>query len=131
MISEEGCGVLVYLRGHEGRGIGLLEKLKAYELQDHGLDTVDANLALGHPADRRDYGTGMQILADLGVSEIRLISNNPTKRAGLEGYGLSVRELVPLQTSPTSENVHYLETKRRRMGHVLHAGELAAAMSPE
>ena len=131
MIGEEGCGVLVYLRGHEGRGIGLLEKLRAYELQDHGLDTVDANLALGHPADRRDYGTGMQILADLELNEIRLITNNPTKRAGLEGYGLSVRELVPLQTAPTSENVRYLETKRKRMGHVLHAGELAAAISPE
>jgi 3,4-dihydroxy 2-butanone 4-phosphate synthase/GTP cyclohydrolase II len=129
IISDEGSGVLVYLRGHEGRGIGLLEKLKAYELQDQGLDTVDANLALGHPADRRDYGTGMQILADLGLSEIRLITNNPAKRAGLEGYGLSVRELVPLQISPNRENVLYLETKRERMGHVLDPGELAAAMS--
>jgi 3,4-dihydroxy 2-butanone 4-phosphate synthase/GTP cyclohydrolase II len=130
MIADEGSGVLVYLRGHEGRGIGLVDKLKAYALQDQGLDTVDANLALGHPADRRDYGTGMQILADLGLTEIRLITNNPTKRAGLEGYGLSVRELVPLHTAPTVENVHYLETKRKRMGHTLRTEDLAAAMPP-
>jgi 3,4-dihydroxy 2-butanone 4-phosphate synthase / GTP cyclohydrolase II len=119
MIAEAGAGALVYLRGQEGRGIGLLDKLHAYELQDEGLDTVDANLALGHPADRRDYGIGMQILADLGIRDMRLITNNPAKRAGLEGYGLVVRERIPLAVRPTSDNVHYLRTKHERMGHLL------------
>jgi 3,4-dihydroxy 2-butanone 4-phosphate synthase/GTP cyclohydrolase II len=118
-IAREGAGVVVYLRGHEGRGIGLLEKLHAYRLQESGLDTVDANLELGHPTDRRDYGIGMQILTDLGISEMRLLTNNPAKRAGLEGYGLSVVDRVPLVTTPTAENVHYLATKQRRMGHML------------
>ena len=119
MIAEEGRGAVVYLRGHEGRGIGLHNKLHAYRLQDGGLDTVDANLELGLPSDRRDYGVGMQILADLGVSPMRLLTNNPAKRAGLEGYGLAVIERVPLQTEPTPENVRYLAAKQRRMGHLL------------
>jgi 3,4-dihydroxy 2-butanone 4-phosphate synthase/GTP cyclohydrolase II len=119
MIAEEGHGVIVYLRGHEGRGIGLNSKLQAYELQDRGLDTVDANLRLGHPVDRRDYGIGMQILRDLGVSEMRLLTNNPGKRAGLEGIGLRVVGRVPLITEPTPDNVRYLEAKRSRMGHLL------------
>ena len=118
-IVEEGCGVVVYLRGHEGRGIGLSAKIHAYRLQDHGLDTVDANLQLGYPSDRRDYGTGMQILRDLGVRRMRLLTNNPAKRAGLEGYGLSVVERIPLLTSPTRENAHYLSTKQQRLGHLL------------
>jgi 3,4-dihydroxy 2-butanone 4-phosphate synthase / GTP cyclohydrolase II len=119
MIAAEGAGVVVYLRGHEGRGIGLLEKLHAYQLQDSGLDTVEANLELGHPADRRDYGIGMHILTDLGVTRMRLLTNNPAKRAGLEGYGLEVVERIPLATSPTAENVRYLATKQRKLGHLL------------
>jgi 3,4-dihydroxy 2-butanone 4-phosphate synthase / GTP cyclohydrolase II len=118
-IVREGCGVVVYLRGQEGRGIGLSAKIHAYRLQDGGLDTVDANVALGYPSDRRDYGTGMQILRDLGISSMRLLTNNPAKRAGLEGYGLSVIERVPLVTTPTPENTHYLSTKQARLGHLL------------
>ena len=118
-IAQDGTGVVVYIRGHEGRGIGLLDKLHAYQLQDDGLDTVEANLALGLPADRRDYGIGMQILADLGIRRMRLLTNNPSKRAGLEGYGLSVSELVPLVTEPTADNVAYLQTKQAKMGHLL------------
>ena len=117
MIAEEG-GIFLYMR-QEGRGIGLHNKLRAYELQDQGLDTVDANLALGFPADRRDYGIGMQILVDLGVRKMRLLTNNPAKRAGLEGYGLEVVERVPIETTPNPFNIRYLETKRRRMGHLL------------
>ena len=116
-IAAAGAGAVVYLRGHEGRGIGLLEKLHAYQLQDGGLDTVEANLELGHPGDRRDYGIGMQILADLGVRRMRLLTNNPAKRAGLEGFGLEVVERVPLVTAPTAENIHYLEAKERKLGH--------------
>lgn len=119
MVAEEGRGVVLYMRGHEGRGIGLAHKLQAYELQDDGADTVDANLALGLPADARDYGTGAQILADLGVRSMRLITNNPTKRAGLEGYGLTISERVLLHTRPNEENRRYLSTKRARMGHEL------------
>jgi 3,4-dihydroxy 2-butanone 4-phosphate synthase / GTP cyclohydrolase II len=119
MIAAEGRGVVVYLRGHEGRGIGLVNKLHAYRLQENGADTVDANLRLGHPVDRRDYGTGMQILADLGIGEMRLLTNNPAKRAGLEGYGLKIIDRVPLVTEPTVENIRYLDTKRRRLGHLL------------
>jgi 3,4-dihydroxy 2-butanone 4-phosphate synthase / GTP cyclohydrolase II len=119
MIAAEGRGVVVYLRGHEGRGIGLHNKLHAYRLQDGGLDTVDANLELGLPSDRRDYGVGMQILADVGVGPLRLLTNNPAKRAGLEGHGLTVLERVPLHTEPTPENVRYLAAKQRRMGHLL------------
>lgn len=119
LIADEGVGAIVYLRGHEGRGIGLLEKLHAYRLQDGGMDTVQANRALGHPDDRRHYGTGMQILADLGVRSMRLLTNNPAKRAGLEGYGLTVVERVPIVTEPTPENVEYLAAKRAQMGHLL------------
>jgi 3,4-dihydroxy 2-butanone 4-phosphate synthase/GTP cyclohydrolase II len=110
------------MRGHEGRGIGLLHKLQAYQLQDAGRDTVDANLELGLPADARDYGTGAQILADLGVRSIRLLSNNPAKRAGLDGYGLRITGQVPLPVHPNPENLRYLETKRDRMGHLLDLG---------
>src|SRR5690349_11777169 len=118
-VSQEGRGVVLYLRGHEGRGIGLLPKLQAYQLQDQGSDTVDANLLLGLPADARDYGTGAQILYDLGVRSMRLLTNNPDKRAGLEGYGLTVIGRVPLPVLPHPENVRYLRTKRDRMGHLL------------
>jgi 3,4-dihydroxy 2-butanone 4-phosphate synthase / GTP cyclohydrolase II len=120
-VAEAGRGVVLYMRGHEGRGIGLLHKLQAYQLQDKGFDTVDANLELGLPADARDYGTGAQILYDLGVRSMRLLTNNPAKRAGLEGYGLTVigREALPVRLLP--ENVHYLRTKRDRMGHLFEA----------
>ncbi|HEY7225234.1 MAG TPA: bifunctional 3,4-dihydroxy-2-butanone-4-phosphate synthase/GTP cyclohydrolase II [Micromonosporaceae bacterium] len=118
-VAAEGRGVVLYVRGHEGRGIGLMHKLQAYQLQDLGRDTVDANLELGLPADARDYGTGAQILADLGVRSMRLLTNNPAKRAGLEGYGLSVNGRVPLPVRPHPENVRYLRTKRDRMGHLL------------
>ncbi|WP_051267176.1 bifunctional 3,4-dihydroxy-2-butanone-4-phosphate synthase/GTP cyclohydrolase II [Nakamurella lactea] len=116
-VADEGRGVVLYIRGHEGRGIGLLQKLRAYELQDAGADTVDANLALGLPADSREYGTGAQVLADLGVRSMRLLTNNPAKRAGLEGYGLHIVERVPLPLSVNPENLRYLTTKRDRMGH--------------
>jgi 3,4-dihydroxy 2-butanone 4-phosphate synthase/GTP cyclohydrolase II len=118
-VAAEGRGVVLYVRGHEGRGIGLMHKLQAYQLQDGGADTVDANLALGMPADGRDYGTGAQILRDLGVVSMRLLTNNPDKRAGLEGYGLEIVERVPLPIRPTRENLRYLRTKRDRMGHDL------------
>jgi 3,4-dihydroxy 2-butanone 4-phosphate synthase/GTP cyclohydrolase II len=117
-IGEEGRGVLLYMR-QEGRGIGLHNKLRAYALQDEGLDTVEANHALGFPADRRDYGIGMQILADLGIREMRLLTNNPAKRAGLEGYGLKVVERVPIIVEPNAFNMRYLETKRTKLGHLL------------
>jgi 3,4-dihydroxy 2-butanone 4-phosphate synthase/GTP cyclohydrolase II len=126
-VADEGRGVVLYMRGHEGRGIGLLHKLQAYQLQDSGADTVDANLELGLPADARDYGTGAQILADLGVRSMRLLTNNPAKRAGLEGYGLEILERVPLQVHATPQNLRYLETKRDRMGHDLPA-DIAAAL---
>ncbi|GAA2497305.1 bifunctional 3,4-dihydroxy-2-butanone-4-phosphate synthase/GTP cyclohydrolase II [Winogradskya humida] len=120
-IAAEGRGVVLYMRGHEGRGIGLLHKLQAYQLQDRGLDTVDANLELGLPADARDYGIGAQILYDLGIRSMRLLTNNPAKRAGLEGYGLTItgREALPVRLHP--ENVRYLRTKRDRMGHLFEA----------
>ncbi|MEI8056021.1 MAG: bifunctional 3,4-dihydroxy-2-butanone-4-phosphate synthase/GTP cyclohydrolase II [Actinomycetes bacterium] len=118
-VVDEGRGIVLYMRGHEGRGIGLLHKLQAYELQDGGSDTVDANLELGLPADARDYGTGAQILADLGVRTMRLLTNNPAKRAGLEGYGLAIIGRVSLEIAPNSENLKYLRTKRDRMGHDL------------
>ncbi|SDI38449.1 3,4-dihydroxy 2-butanone 4-phosphate synthase / GTP cyclohydrolase II [Actinokineospora alba] len=121
-VAAEGRGIVLYMRGHEGRGIGLMHKLQAYQLQDDGHDTVDANLALGVPADARDYGTGAQILVDLGVRTMRLLTNNPAKRVGLEGYGLTVVDRVPLSVWPNPENVHYLRTKRDRMGH--HLAEL-------
>jgi 3,4-dihydroxy 2-butanone 4-phosphate synthase/GTP cyclohydrolase II len=118
-VGMEGRGVVLYVRGHEGRGIGIMHKLQAYQLQDDGADTLDANLALGLPADARDYGTGAQILVDLGVRTMRLLTNNPTKRAGLEGYGLEIVERVPLPVRATPENLRYLTTKRDRFGHDL------------
>jgi 3,4-dihydroxy 2-butanone 4-phosphate synthase / GTP cyclohydrolase II len=119
MIEREGTGVLLYL-SQEGRGIGLLNKLRAYKLQEDGLDTVDANLRLGLPADLRDYGIGAQILVDLGLSSIRILTNNPKKIHGLEGYGLSVTDEVPIQSVPNPHNEEYLRTKRERLGHTLH-----------
>lgn len=118
-VAEAGRGVVLYVKGHEGRGIGLLDKLRAYALQDTGRDTVDANLDLGLPADARDYGTGAQILADLGVRSMRLLTNNPAKRAGLEGYGLTISERVPLVIDSNDHNREYLKTKVTRMGHDL------------
>jgi 3,4-dihydroxy 2-butanone 4-phosphate synthase / GTP cyclohydrolase II len=118
-VAREGRGVVLYMRGHEGRGIGLMHKLQAYQLQEAGADTVDANLALGLPADARDYGIGAQILGDLGVRSMRLLTNNPDKRAGLEGYGLRVVGRVPLPVRAQPENLRYLTTKRDRMGHDL------------
>lgn len=117
MIEQEGKGVLLYMR-QEGRGIGLVNKIKAYSLQDEGKDTVEANEALGFSPDLRDYGIGAQILADLGVRKMRIITNNPRKIKGLEGYGLSVVERVPLEVLPTKDNIHYLKTKREKLGHI-------------
>jgi 3,4-dihydroxy 2-butanone 4-phosphate synthase / GTP cyclohydrolase II len=116
MVEKEGKGVVVYMN-QEGRGIGLINKLKAYKLQEQGMDTVQANLALGFPMDKRDYGVGAQILRDLGVTKIRLISNNPTKRVGLLGYGLEIVEQIPLEIKPNPHNEKYLATKRDKMGH--------------
>lgn len=119
IVNNAGSGVIVYLRGHEGRGIGIGHKIRAYSLQDEGFDTVDANTELGLPVDSREYGIGAQILADLGVRELRLMTNNPAKYGGLGGYGLKVVERVPLETIPTPENEAYLRTKRERMGHLI------------
>jgi 3,4-dihydroxy 2-butanone 4-phosphate synthase/GTP cyclohydrolase II len=121
-IAEEGLGVVVYLRGHEGRGIGIAHKLQAYELQDGGLDTVDANVELGLPVDSREYGIGAQILVDLGITTMRLMTNNPAKRGGLEGYGLQIVGRVPINTVPNEENIRYLRTKRDRLGHLIDEG---------
>jgi 3,4-dihydroxy 2-butanone 4-phosphate synthase/GTP cyclohydrolase II len=118
-IAAAGRGVVLYMRGHEGRAIGLTHKLRAYELQDLGRDTVEANLELGFAADQREYGIGAQILVDLGVRSMRLLTNNPDKRAGLEGYGLSIEERIPLQTVPTAQNARYLRTKAEKLGHLL------------
>ncbi len=117
-IAQEGRGVVVYLRGHEGRGIGITHKLQAYRLQDQGWDTVDANLQLGLPVDTREYGIGAQILVDLGVAQIRLMTNNPAKYRGLSGYGLEIVDRVTMAPRVTAENVAYLRTKRQRMGHL-------------
>ena len=118
LIEKEGRGVVVYLN-QEGRGIGLMEKIRAYKLQEEGLDTVEANLHLGHQADERDYGVGAQILQQLGIEQMRLLSNNPIKRVGLEGYGLEVVETLPLEIQPNKHNAFYMQTKKDRMGHVL------------
>jgi 3,4-dihydroxy 2-butanone 4-phosphate synthase/GTP cyclohydrolase II len=130
-IGEEGRGVVVYIRGHEGRGIGLMHKLRAYVLQESGRDTVEANTELGFPPDPRDYGVGAQILVDLGVRSMRLLTNNPTKRAGLEGYGLSIVERVPLQPHVSEHNIRYLQAKKQKLGHLLDLGETPAAVGGE
>ena len=119
MIEKEGKGAVIYLN-QEGRGIGLMEKMKAYKLQEDGMDTVDANICLGHQADERDYGVGAEILRNIGVTQMRLMTNNPVKRVGLESYGLSVVENVPIETTPNEYNERYLKTKKDRMGHTLH-----------
>jgi 3,4-dihydroxy 2-butanone 4-phosphate synthase/GTP cyclohydrolase II len=118
-VASEGRGVVVYLRGHEGRGIGLGHKLRAYSLQDQGRDTVEANLELGFPADSREYGIGAQILVDLGVTTMRLMTNNPAKYGGIEGYGLEIVERVPMHTPPNAENIAYLRAKQKKLGHLL------------
>ena len=118
MIDKEGKGVVVYMN-QEGRGIGLMNKMKAYKLQEEGLDTVDANLHLGFKADERDYGVGAQILRQVGVTKIKLMSNNPVKRIGLEAYGLSIVENVAIEVAPNKYNQFYMETKKTRMGHDL------------
>ncbi len=119
LVEKEGSGIVLYMR-QEGRGIGLVNKLKAYELQDQGMDTVEANKELGFKADLRDYGIGAQMLVDLGVKDMRIITNNPKKIVGLEGYGLKVVERVPLEVSPHEKNIEYLKTKKKKMGHILH-----------
>ncbi len=119
LIEAEGRGIIVYLRGHEGRGIGLGHKIRAYHLQEQGRDTVDANLDQGLPVDSREYGIGAQMLVDLGVTTMRLLTNNPVKYGGLEGFGLDITDRVPLEPSPNPENIQYLRTKRERMGHLL------------
>jgi len=119
LVAEEGRGVVLYIRGHEGRGIGLLHKLAAYRLQDEGFDTVDANVNLGLPVDNRDYGVGSQILYDVGVRSMRLLTNNPAKRAGIEGFGLSILERIPITLPANEENREYLQAKAQRLGHQL------------
>ena len=122
LVAAEGRGVVLYIRGHEGRGIGLFAKLEAYNLQDDGMDTVEANQQLGFPVDSRDYGIGAQILYDIGVRSMRLLTNNPTKRAGIEGYGLTISERVPLMTDITEHNREYLRAKSEKMGHIFEDG---------
>jgi len=123
-VANEGQGAVVYLRGHEGRGIGLGHKMRAYSLQDAGRDTVEANVELGFPPDSREYGIGSQILVDLGISTMRLMTNNPAKYGGLDGYGLEIVERVPLNSVPNDENIAYLRTKQQKMGHLLDLGNL-------
>jgi 3,4-dihydroxy 2-butanone 4-phosphate synthase/GTP cyclohydrolase II len=118
MIQQQGCGVVLYMRQHEGRGIGLPAKIHAYKLQENGLDTVEANLKLGFPAELRDYGVGAQILCDLGVRKMRFLTNNPKKVIGLDGYGLEIVERVPISAPANPENARYLDTKRTKMGHL-------------
>jgi 3,4-dihydroxy 2-butanone 4-phosphate synthase/GTP cyclohydrolase II len=130
LIAEEGCGVVVYLRGHEGRGIGIGHKIQAYALQEEGFDTVEANLQLGKPADSREYGIGAQILVDLGVTTMRLLTNNPAKRGGIEGFGLEIVGRVPLVIEPNEHNARYLATKRDRMGHLFEYDEPVDALGP-
>jgi 3,4-dihydroxy 2-butanone 4-phosphate synthase/GTP cyclohydrolase II len=125
-IAKEGSGVVVYLRGHEGRGIGLGHKIRAYTLQDQGRDTVEANVELGFPADSREYGIGSQMLVDLGLSTMRIMTNNPSKYGGLEGYGLEIVERVSLHVLPNEENIRYLRTKQEKMGHLLGIEDHAA-----
>ena len=119
LIDKEGKGAIIYLN-QEGRGIGLMEKMKAYKLQEEGMDTVDANICLGHQADERDYGVGAQILREIGITKMRLLTNNPVKRVGLEAYGLEIVENVPIEVTPNKFNEKYLHTKKERMGHTLH-----------
>lgn len=119
LIDKEGKGAIIYLN-QEGRGIGLMEKMKAYKLQEEGMDTVDANICLGHQADERDYGVGAQILREIGITKMRLLTNNPVKRVGLEAYGLEIVENVPIEVTPNEFNERYLHTKKERMGHTLH-----------
>ena len=119
LVAEAGRGAVVYLRGHEGRGIGIGHKLRAYALQERGRDTVDANLELGLPVDSREYGVGAQILVDLGVTKMKVLTNNPSKYGGLAGFGLEIAERVSILPTPTDENLGYLRTKRERMGHLL------------
>jgi 3,4-dihydroxy 2-butanone 4-phosphate synthase/GTP cyclohydrolase II len=121
-VAHEERGVIVYLRRHEGRGIGLTHKLRAYALQEQGMDTVEANIHLGFPPDARDYGIGAQILVDLGITKLRLLTNNPSKRAGLKGFDLEIVERVPLVAAPYEENLRYLTTKQEKMGHLLDLG---------
>jgi len=127
-VAEEKQGVILYLRGHEGRGIGIGHKLRAYQLQDLGCDTVEANIALGFPVDSREYGMGAQALSDLGLTTIRLITNNPAKYSGLEGYDLKITERVPLDSFTTHENLRYLQTKRDKLGHLLNIAESTQAL---
>jgi 3,4-dihydroxy 2-butanone 4-phosphate synthase/GTP cyclohydrolase II len=121
-IAREGRGVLLYMR-QEGRGIGLNNKMRAYSLQDQGMDTVEANKALGFDADLRDYGTGAEILVDLGIKKLRLLTNNPKKISGIEGFGLELVERIPIQTISNAKNIRYMKTKKEKMGHILHFGE--------
>jgi 3,4-dihydroxy 2-butanone 4-phosphate synthase/GTP cyclohydrolase II len=118
MVEKAGKGIIVYMH-QEGRGIGLVNKIKAYELQELGKDTVEANLSLGFKADLRDYGIGAQILADLGVHKMKLMTNNPKKIVGLEGYGITITERIPIEVKPNENNIKYLTTKKKKMGHLL------------